>query len=70
MSNVKFILLVLNGYRTIFNKIIAPLTNIWLNGQVLDSVKDHLVIFKPKVNSTHLVYFYLTKQNLATPSNL
>lgn len=35
--------------RTIFNDIIVPLTDMWSNAQVLEAVKNHLVIFKPKV---------------------
>ncbi|KAG6371989.1 hypothetical protein JVT61DRAFT_9007 [Boletus reticuloceps] len=37
-----------NG-RSIFNDIISPLTDIWSNGQVLEELKRHLVIFRPKM---------------------
>lgn len=38
-----------NFARTIYTDIIKPLTNIWSNGQVLEEVKNHLIIFKPQV---------------------
>lgn len=35
--------------RSLFMDIIVPLTDIWSHGQVLDVLKEHLVIFKPEV---------------------
>lgn len=40
-------------HRTIFNEIIKPLTGIWSQAQVLEAVKNHLVIFQPKVRTEH-----------------
>lgn len=44
------IMILLTHFRSLFNDIILPLTGIWSHGQVLDALKQHLIIFKPKVN--------------------
>ena len=37
--------------RFIFNKIIIPLARAWVEQEVLSAVKEHLVIFKPRVST-------------------
>ena len=46
--------------RSLFMDIIIPLTEIWLHGQVLDVLKEHLVIFKSEVS----IWYVLGRFNI------